>query len=123
MAARNGKKAAPRRRRPKVISLLNVGEGIAQANLVTQAFLGTSAIGFIVDEPGAPGVSIRDAIKYPQKLSDKLGQTMTFENVAMTAFQSAVLNLGFRFGRRALRGSVNKFNSSVMAPLALGFKL
>ena len=117
------RKAAPRRRRPKVISLLNIGEGIAQANIVTQAFLGTSAIGFVLDDPMQPGVSIRDAIQNPQKLSDKLGQTMTFENVAMTAFQSAVLNVGFRFGRRALRGSVNKFNSSVMSPLALGIKL
>ena len=117
------RKAAPRRRRPKVISLLNIGEGIAQANVVTQAFLGTSAIGFVLDDPMEPGISIRDAIQNPKKLSDKLGQTMTFENVAMTAFQSAVLNVGFRFGRRALRGSVNKFNSSVMSPLALGIKL
>ena len=122
MARARGKSKSPRRR-SKVISLLNVGEGIAQANIVTQAFLGTSAIGFVLDDPSAPGISIRDAIQSPQKLSDKLGQTLNVENIAMTAFQSALLNVGFRFGRRALRGSVNKFNSSIMAPLALGFKL
>ena len=122
MARARGKSKSPRRR-SKVISLLNVGEGIAQANIVTQAFLGTSAIGFVLDDPSEPGISIRDAIQNPQKLSDKLGQTLNVENIAMTAFQSALLNVGFRFGRRALRGSVNKFNSSIMAPLALGFKL
>ena len=122
MARARGKSKSPRRR-SKVISLLNVGEGIAQANIVTQAFLGTSAIGFVLDDPSAPGISIRDAIQSPQKLSDKLGQTLNVENIAMTAFQSALLNVGFRFGRRALRGSVNKFNRSIMSPLALGFKL
>ena len=122
MARARGKSKSPRRR-SKVISLLNVGEGIAQANIVTQAFLGTSAIGFVLDDPSEPGISIRDAIQSPQKLSDKLGQTLNVENIAMTAFQSALLNVGFRFGRRALRGSVNKFNRSIMSPLALGFKL
>jgi len=111
------------RRRPKVTSLLNVAEGIAQANIVTNTFLGTSAIGFVLDDPSQPGISIRDAIANPYKLSDKLSNTVTVENVAMAGFQSALLNVGFRFGRRALRPGINKFNSSVMKPLALGFKL
>ena len=81
------RKAAPRRRRPKVISLLNIGEGIAQANIVTQAFLGTSAIGFVLDNPMQPGVSIRDAIQNPQKLYLRL-LTGTLSKFKLSRFQN-----------------------------------
>ena len=117
------RKRAPRRRAPKAISILNVGEALAQASIVTNAFLGVGAIGFVMDSPEKPGISIRDAIQFPQKLQDKLSQTVNVENVAQVAIQSAITNLGFRFMRRALRRPVNMLNRQVMAPLALGVKL
>ncbi len=117
------KAKAPRRRRSKAVSLLNVGEALAQASIVTNKFLGVGAVGFIMDAPDAPGISIRDAIKYPQKLQNKLMQTVNLENVIEVGIESAVTNLGFRFMRRALRRPVNQLNRQIMAPLGLGVKL
>lgn len=120
--ARRTKNKAPRRR-SKTISLLNVGEALVQASIVTDKFLGVSAIGFVMDAPGEPGISLRDAISMPYKLQDKLKETVNLENVIEAGISSALTSVGFRFMRRALRRPVNQLNRTIMAPLALGVKL
>lgn len=117
------RKATRRRRSPKSISILNVGEAFVQANLLTEAFLGTSAIGFLFDSPDKPGISLPDIVANPQKLGDKLEMTVNASNVLDVAIKSALTSITFRFMKRALRRPVNQFNRQIATPLALGVKL
>ena len=112
-----------RTRRTKVISILSVGEALVQANILTESFLGTSALGFVFDSPDKPGVSLPDIIANPGKLQDKLELSVNASNVFETAMKSAITSITFKFMKRALRRPVNQFNSQIMKPLALGVKL
>lgn len=107
----------------KTISILNVGESLVQANILTEAFLGTSALGFLFDDPAKPGVSLPDIIQNPGKLQDKLAMSVTPSNVFETAMKSAITSITFRFMKRALRRPVGQFNRNIAAPLGLGVKL
>ena len=118
------RKATKRRtRRAKTISILNIGEALVQANILTESFLGTSALGFVFDAPEEPGISLPDIVANPKKLTDKLALTVTPSNVLDTAIRSAVTSITFRFFKRALRAPVNSFNRNIMAPMSLGVKL
>ena len=116
-------RAKRKTRRPKTISILHGGEALVQANILTEAFLGTSALGFVFDKPEVAGVSLPDIIQNPGKLQDKLEMTVNASNVFETAMKSALTSITFRFMKRALRRPVGQFNRQIMSPLALGVKL
>lgn len=118
------RKSAPRRRRsPKSISILNIGEALVQANILTSQFLGTTALGFVFDAPDEPGISLPDIVQNPKKLQDKLEMTVNASNILDTAVKSALTSITFRFFKRALRKPVGQFNSQIMKPLGIGVRL
>ena len=127
MARRRSRRKAPRRR-DNSIKLLNVAEGIVQANIVTEKLMRTDALTFALGDviPGISsggGISLYEIIRRPELLNTVGERAMNPRNLAEIAITSAVANFGFKFARRALRRPVNMLNRTVFKPLALGVKL
>ena len=127
MARRGSRRKAPRRR-DNSIKLLNVAEGIVQANIVTEKLMRTDALTFALGDviPGIEsggGISLYEILRRPELLNVVGERAMNPRNLAEIAITSAVANFGFKFARRALRRPVNMLNRTVFKPLALGVKL
>ena len=128
MAARRRGRKAPRRRRDTSIKILNLAEGYVQANILTEAFAGSSALQFLGGEviPGVAsggGISLYELVKRPELLGvigERASDPSRLVNVAIT---SALASTGFRFGKRLLRKNINMVNRMVFKPLALGVKM
>jgi len=122
------RRKATRRRRDNSIKLLNVAEGLVQANIVTDKLMGVDALTFALGDvvPGISsggGISLAEIIRRPELLNTVGERAMNPRNLAEIAITSAVANFGFRFAKRALRRPVNMLNRQVFKPLALGVKL
>ena len=127
MARRRTRRKTPRRR-DRSIKVLNLAEGYVQANILTEAFAGSSALEFIGGEviPGGSsggGISLFEIVKRPELLGvigDRASDPSKIMNVVI---MSALASTGFKFGKRLLRKNINMVNRMVFKPLALGVKL
>ena len=138
------RKKASRRRRSRAVSLLNVAESYAYANIMTQGIMGTSPMGFITGEGDAGMVTSKPLSIYDRptstysnpdgaiSLSDLLSQpegsfaamqTGFKANYQMMAVNSILTGITFRVGKRLLRRPINNVNRNIFKPLGAGFKL
>ena len=126
--ARRTRRKAPRRRRDNSIKILNLAEGYAQANIVTEAFMKTNPLEFVLGDvvPGIQsggGISLSELIRRPELFGSVAERASNPSTLAQVAIMSAFTNLAFRFGKRALRRPISLMNRQVFKPLALGVKL
>ena len=122
------RKAAPRRRTPKAIGILNTAEGLYQANILTRLAFNLNPLQFALGDavPGygsANGTSLTELIKDPSRFDQVAARVSNPELVVKAGIMSAVGNAGFRLGRRFLRRPISQINTKIMNPLALGVKL
>ena len=122
------RKAAPRRRTPKTIGILNTAEGFYQATILTRLAFNLNplqfALGDAVPGYGSPnGTSLTELIKDPTRFDQVAARVSNPELVVKAGIMSAVGNAGFRLGRRFLRRPISQINTKIMNPLALGVKL
>ncbi len=109
-------------------SILGLAEGYVQANILTEAFAGSSALEFVGGEviPGVSsggGISLIEIVRRPELLGVIGKNASNPGNLMNVVIMSAVANAGFKFGKRLLRKNVNMVNRMVFKPLALGVKL
>tara|TARA_Y100000401_G_scaffold94084_1_gene80523 strand:+ start:362 stop:742 length:381 start_codon:yes stop_codon:yes gene_type:complete len=122
------RKAAPRRRTPKAIGILNTAEGLFQANILTKLAFNLNPLQFALGDavPGyasGGGTSLTELIKDPSRFEQVAARVANPELVVKAGIMSAVGNAGFRLGRRFLRRPISQINTKIMNPLALGVKL
>lgn len=124
------RKKAPRRRRgPKMTSILGLAEGYVQANIVTENLMGVNPIEFIVGDAGPTlavsggGISLIEIVRRPELLNTIGKRAMNPEKLLNIGIQSALANVAFRFGKKALKRPISLMNRNVFKPLALGVKL
>ena len=122
------RKAAPRRRTPKSIGILNTAEGLYQANILTKLAFNLNPLQFALGDavPGygsGGGTSLTELIKDPSRFEQVAARVANPELVVKAGIMSAVGNAGFRLGRRFLRRPISQINTKIMNPLALGVKL
>ena len=120
--------AAPRRRTPKAIGILNTAEGIYQANILTKLAFNLNPLQFALGDavPGygsGGGTSLTELIKDPSRFEQVAARVANPELVVKAGIMSAVGNAGFRLGRRFLKRPISQINTKIMNPLALGVKL
>jgi hypothetical protein len=122
------RKAAPRRRTPKSIGILNTAEGVYQANILTKLAFNLNPLQFALGDavPGygsGGGTSLTELIKDPSRFEQVAARVSNPELVVKAGIMSAVGNAGFRLGRRFLRRPISQINTKIMAPLSLGVRL
>ena len=127
MARKNGR-AAPRRRRDNSIKILNIAEGLFQANVITKLAFNLNPIQFVLGDAvmgyGSPnGTSLTELVKDPSRFDQVTARVTNPEMVVKAGIKSAVGNAGFRLARRFLRKPISSVNTQLMKPLALGVKL
>ena len=120
--------AAPRRRTPKSIGILNTAEGLYQANILTKLAFNLNPLQFALGDAlpgyGSPnGTSLTELIKDPSRFDQVAARVANPELVVKAGIMSAVGNAGFRLGRKFLRRPISQINTKIMNPLALGLKL
>ena len=119
------KKATRRRRRPQGIKILNIAEGLIQANIVTSTLMDVNPIQFLLGDEGptlmASGgaISLLEIVKRPELLTTIGARAMNPENIINIAVKSAIANVGFRVAKRVTRRPVNLLNRQ-MRMLNLG---
>lgn len=128
MAMKRGRKAAPRRRGPKPIGILNTAEGLFQASIITKLAFNLNPLQFALGDavPGygsAGGTSMTELIKDPSRFEQVAARVTNPELVVKAGITSALGNVAFRMGRRFLKRPISQVNSKVLGPLALGVKL
>jgi len=139
------RKTASRRRKPRAISLLNVGESYAYANILTQGVMGTSPMGFITGDQDAGysmitgtiagvntsslaytnpdgSVSLRDLMAQPEGSFNSM-QASFKKNYQTMAVNSILTGITFRVGKSLLRRPIANVNRNIFKPLGAGFKL
>ena len=120
MASRRNGRKAPRRRRSRDISLLNVAESLAIANIATEGLLGTSVPQMIT---GSGSGSLRAIAANPEQALRALStNAMDVNNLFDIAIKTAFTKFGFKFAKRALRSSIREINRPIKM-LSLGVKL
>ena len=122
------KMAAPRRRSPKSIGILNTAEGLYQANILTKLAFNLNPLQFALGDavPGygsGGGTSLTELIKDPSRFEQVAARVSNPELVVKAGIMSAVGNASFRLGRRFLRRPISQINTKIMKPLALGVRL
>jgi hypothetical protein len=144
MAAR---KAKPKRRRSRAISLLNGLEAYTYASILSQGVAGTTPLGMITGAEdleatqratgysmqtgliytdvisGAEVISLRDIIAQPGLALGQMTSNLQANLIPM-AVQSLTTGVMFRFGKRLLRRPISNINRNIMKPLlGAGIKL
>ena len=120
---------AKRRRAPKTLKLLGIAEAMVQGSIVTQELADVNLLQFVAGDAGPSwsvaggGISISEIAKRPELLATMGERLMKPDAVIGIAVKSAVANMAFRFGRKALRRPINLMNRTVFRPLALGVSL
>jgi hypothetical protein len=139
------KKSSPRRR-SRSVSLLNVAESYAYANVLTSGLMGTTPVGFItgdtdlkmgsrrigssvggytmeayVDNPDGK-ISLGDIVSAPDAAFATV-QDNFMNNYQSMAVQSIGIGLSFRLGKRLLRRPISNVNRNIFKPLGAGFKI
>jgi hypothetical protein len=137
------KKSSPRRRSPKSVSLLNVAESYAYANVLTSGLMGTTPVGFITGASdlgyktpnvgaglamaspvmvGGDSISLGDIVSAPDAAFGVV-QNNFMNNYQSMAIQSIGIGLSFRLGKRLLRRPISNVNRNIFRPLGAGFKI
>jgi len=137
------RRKAPKRRRSRAVSLLNVAESYAYANILTTGLMGTTPVGFVtgstdlgyqsVTDRGLAGVSsmvavgggaisLGDIVSAPDQAFG-IVQSNFMNNYQNMAVQSIGVGIGFKLGKRLLRRPISNVNRNIFKPLGAGFKL
>ena len=138
------RKKASRRRSPRVVSLLNVAESYAYANVLTSGLMGTTPVGFVTGATdlgmkmvpdrvggydtssmvmsGGDSISLGDIVSAPDAAFGIVQQNF-MNNYQAMAIQSIGIGLSFRLGKRLLRRPLSNVNRNIFKPLGAGFKL
>jgi hypothetical protein len=122
------RKVARRRRKAPGIKLLNIAEGLIQANIVTSTLMDVNPIQFLVGDAGPTlmvgggGISLLEIAKRPELLTQIGARAMNPENIINIAVKSAVANIGFRFAKRAVARPIRLMNKNLRM-LNLGVSL
>ena len=120
---RNNKKTRPRRNTN--VKLLNVAEGLIQANIVTETLMSTNALEFLLADTGignmksGGGISLVEIARRPELLGIVAERAVKPKNIIDIALKSAIANIGFRFARKAVSRPVRQMNK-IVRPLQLG---
>jgi len=136
------KKSSPRRR-SRSVSLLNVAESYAYANILTSGLMGTTPVGFITGATdlgyktpnvgaglamaspvmvGGDSISLGDIVSAPDAAFGVV-QNNFMNNYQAMAISSIGVGLSFRLGKRLLRRPISNVNRNIFKPLGAGFKL
>tara|TARA_Y100000004_G_scaffold92375_1_gene103555 strand:+ start:3701 stop:4081 length:381 start_codon:yes stop_codon:yes gene_type:complete len=119
------RKARRKRRSPKNFKLLTAAESYAQAALVTNTYLGSTPVEFLFGDAGfgfntgRGEYSISEIARNPALLGTIGERFMDPQRAAKVIVGGALINIGFRFGKRALRRSINAINRP-MRQLGIG---
>jgi len=138
------RKKASRRRSPRAVSLLNVAESYAYANVLTTGLMGTTPVGFVTGATdlsmgtknyltssglqsesyaiGGEAISLGDIVSAPDQAFGIVQQNF-MNNYQAMAVQSIGIGLSFRLGKRLLRRPISNVNRNIFKPLGAGFKL
>ena len=139
------RKKASRRRSPRVVSLLNVAESYAYANVLTSGLMGTTPVGFVRGDTdlgmksissynqltgntmtdvavGGGAISLGDIVSAPDQAFG-IVQNNFMNNYQAMAVQSIGIGIGFRLGKRLLRRPISNVNRHIFKPLGAGFKI
>jgi len=138
------RKKASRRRRSRAVSLLNVAESYAYANILTSGLMGTSPVGFVTGATdlgykmtsigmgsrpeqqlsvvGGQQISLGDIVSAPDQALG-IVQSNFMNNYQNMAVQSIATGIGFKLGKRLLRRPISNVNRNIFKPLGAGFKL
>ena len=138
------RKKASRRRSPRAVSLLNVAECYAYANVLTSGLMGTTPVGFVTGATdlgmkvipdrvggydassmvmtGGDAISLGDIVSAPDQAFG-IVQNNFMNNYQAMAVQSIGIGLSFRLGKRLLRRPISNVNRNIFKPLGAGFKL
>jgi hypothetical protein len=138
------RKKASRRRSPRAVSLLNVAESYAYANVLTSGLMGTTPVGFVTGATdlgmkmvpdrvggydtssmvmsGGDSISLGDIVSAPDAAFG-IVQSNFMNNYQAMAVQSIGIGLSFRLGKRLLRRPISNVNRNIFKPLGAGFKL
>ena len=138
------RKKASRRRSPRAVSLLNVAESYAYANVLTSGLMGTTPVGFVTGATdlgmkmvpdrvggydtssmvmsGGDSISLGDIVSAPDAAFG-IVQNNFMNNYQAMAVQSIGIGLSFRLGKRLLRRPISNVNRNIFKPLGAGFKL
>jgi len=136
------RKSSPRRR-SRSVSLLNVAESYAYANILTSGLMGTTPVGFITGATdlgykssnvgagslmaspvmvGGDSISLGDIVSAPDAAFGVV-QNNFMNNYQSMAISSIGVGLSFRLGKRLLRRPISNVNRNIFKPLGAGFKL
>ena len=138
------RKKASRRISPRSVSLLNVAESYAYANVLTSGLMGTTPVGFVTGATdlgmkmvpdrvggydtssmvmsGGDSISLGDIVSAPDAAFG-IVQNNFMNNYQAMAVQSIGIGLSFRLGKRLLRRPISNVNRNIFKPLGAGFKL
>ena len=138
------RKKSTRRRSPRSVSLLNVAESYAYANILTSGLMGTTPVGFVTGATdlgyksitdsvggyntssmvavGGGAISLGDIVSAPDQAFG-IVQNNFMNNYQAMAVQSIGIGLSFRLGKRLLRRPISNVNRNIFKPLGAGFKL
>jgi len=138
------RKKASRRRSPRAVSLLNVAESYAYANVLTSGLMGTTPVGFVTGATdlgmkmvpdrvggydtssmvmsGGDSISLGDIVSAPDAAFG-IVQSNFMNNYQAMAVQSIGIGLSFRLGKRLLKRPISNVNRNIFKPLGAGFKL
>jgi len=138
------RKKASRRRSPRAVSLLNVAESYAYANVLTSGLMGTTPVGFVTGATdlgmkmvpdsvggyntssmvsvGGGAISLGDIVSAPDQAFG-IVQSNFMNNYQAMAIQSLSIGIGFRLGKKLLRRPISRVNRDIFKPLGAGFKL
>ena len=130
------RKKATRRRGPKQISVINLMETYAYANLLTEGLAGTSPMNFITGKSditvteannglvvsGAEKLTLSEIITHPGPALTGMQENF-MQNYQAMAVNAIGIGIGFKVARRLLRKPVSRVNSQIMKPLGIGIKL
>ena len=126
--ARRGRKMAPRRRGPRMTSILGLAEGYVQSNIITENLMRVNPIEFVLGDvaPGISsggGISLVELIRRPELLGQIGANASDPSKLANIAVQSLMARVAFKFGKRVLRPNINLLNRLVFKPANIGVKL
>lgn len=132
------RKKSKRRRGPKQISIINLMESYAYANLLTTGIMGNTPMGFITDASDAKtiavsgstaltttvgeSVSLSELITHPDAAFAAM-QSNFMQNYQSLAVQGISISVGFRLAKRLLRRPLANVNRQIFKPLGMGVKL
>ena len=137
------RRAKPKRRRSRSLSILNALEAYTYATILTEGVAGTSPYGMItgatdlgmtnmndtgVGNPvyrlsGQGEISLGDIVSNPGVALSEMSKNLQ-SNLVPMAIASLTTGIGFRFGKRLLRRPISNINRNIMKPLlGAGIKL